>query len=68
MVGLPGEAQDGWLERTCEVDNFKARLEYMTRPIQEGNLTSKVGIRGIRVLPVYVSRDPATYIRHGRGQ
>ena len=68
MIGLPGEAQDGWLGRTCDVDSFKARLEYMTRSVREGHLSGKVGIRGIRVLPVYVSRDSATYIRHGRGQ
>ena len=26
MMGLSGEAQDGWLGRTCDVDSFKARL------------------------------------------
>ena len=40
----------------------------MVRPIRKGNLSGKIEIRVTRVLLVYVSRDPATYIRHGRGQ
>ena len=50
------------------MDSFKAQLGYMMRPIRKQNLSGKIKIRVIRVLLVYVSRDPATYIRHGRGQ
>ena len=52
----------------CKVDNFKAQLGYMLKPIQKENLSSKIKIRVVRVLLVYVSRDPTTYIRCGRGQ
>ena len=50
------------------MDSFKAHLGYMLRPIRKENLSSKIKIMVVRVLLVYVSRDPATYIRRGRGQ
>ena len=52
----------------CKVDSFNAQLGYMLKPTRKENLSSKIKIRVVRVLLVYVSRDPATYIRRGRGQ
>ena len=50
------------------MDSPKAQLGYVLRPIRKEKLSGKMKIRVIRVLLVYVSRDPDTYIRHRRGQ
>ena len=68
MMGLSGKPRDGWLEKTCETGSFKAQLGDKMRPIQRRNLCCKIRITESRVLLMYVTRDPAAYKRHGRGQ